>query len=249
MADTWRGLTTRERARTIGAVAASALFRWACFGGMILLSLLGEARPAPRVPDLLIDRIPYVAWVDHWNYWLWIAAYFPLGFVLLGIAPRRFCRFMVACGAISLLRGACVLFTGLGPVHGADVNVVRLAEPGMLWTAFRELVDPIGVLGRHSAHLYLTKDLFFSGHTATTFLLLLYLWPWRRLRRVMFLLHAAVVASLFLGHVHYTIDVVGAWAITFAVFALFEGCPGLLRGRPTEGRSPSGCSRDGGTPG
>ena len=231
----WRGLHGRRLARTIAVVAGCAAFRWACFAGMILLSLIAEARAAPRVPDLVLDSIPYVEVVNHWNYWLWVAAYFPLGFVLLFLSPGRFSRFMVTCGILSLLRGACVLFTGLGPTLGADLNTVRLAEPGMLWTAFRELLDPIGVLGRHSAHLYLTKDMFFSGHTSTTLNLLLYLWPWRRLRYAMLTLHLLVVASLFLGHIHYTIDVVGAWAITFAVYALIEGFPGICPRRPATG--------------
>jgi membrane-associated phospholipid phosphatase len=77
---------------------------------------------------------------------------------------------------------------------------------------------------------YLTKDLFFSGHTATTFLLLLYVWPWRRLRAAALAGHVLVVASVFLAHLHYTIDVAGAYAIAFAIFALREGWP--RRGAP-----------------
>jgi membrane-associated phospholipid phosphatase len=95
----------------------------------------------------------------------------------------------------------------------------------MFWTAFREIVDPTGVFFRDSANLYLTKDLFFSGHTATTLLVFLYFLPFRRLRWVALALHLVVVASLFFGHIHYTIDVIGAWAITFALFALREGWP------------------------
>jgi membrane-associated phospholipid phosphatase len=42
----------------------------------------------------------------------------------------------------------------------------------------------------------------------------------------------AVTASVMLSHIHYSIDVVGAWAITFAIFALREGWP-------APGRRPS----------
>lgn len=71
-------------------------------------------------------------------------------------------------------------------------------------------------------HAYLTKDLFFSGHTATTFLLLLYLWHRRRLRWVALAAHAIVVATVILAHLHYSIDIVGAWAITYCIFAWRE---------------------------
>jgi hypothetical protein len=216
-------------------ILGCGLFRWVCFAAMILLALHGEARPAPRVPDLVIDNIPYVEVVDHWNYWLWIAAYGAMGIALLAVSPARFCRFLITGGILSLIRGVCILLTGLGPVRGEDVNVERLAEPGMIRTAFFELIDPTGVLVRKSAHLYLTKDLFFSGHTATLFLVTLYLWPWPRLRWTALILHFAVVASVFLGHIHYTIDVVGAWAITFAVFVLREGY-GTGRQRVLEAR-------------
>jgi len=207
----------------VARILACGVFRWVCFAVMILLALHGEARPAPRVPDLVIDHVPYVEWVDHWNYWFWLAAYASMSAALLVVGPVRFCRFLVTGGILSLVRGVCILLTGLGPVRGADVNAERLAEPGMIRTAFFELIDPSGVLVRKSAHLYLSKDLFFSGHTATLFLVTLYLWPWPRLRWIALTLHFAVVATVFLGHIHYTIDVVGAWAITFAVFVLREG--------------------------
>jgi hypothetical protein len=221
----WKGLSGAELMRTIGLVVGSTAFRWLCFAVMIWLALHGEARPAPRVPDLVIDNVPYVEIVDRWNYWFWVIAYGSMGISLLVVSPRVFCHFMITGGILSLIRGVCILFTGLGPLRGDDVNAVRLEEPGMLWTAFFELIDPTGVLVRRSAHLYLTKDLFFSGHTATLFLVTLYLWRWPRLRWTSMTLHFLVVATIFLGHIHYTIDVIGAWAITFSLFVLREGRP------------------------
>ena len=70
---------------------------------------------------------------------------------------------------------------------------------------------------------YLTKDLFFSGHTATTFVLLLYLWRFPRLRVPATVAHVAVVASVLFSHLHYAIDVAGAYAVAFSIFVLREG--------------------------
>jgi membrane-associated phospholipid phosphatase len=72
---------------------------------------------------------------------------------------------------------------------------------------------------------YLTKDLFFSGHTATTFLLALYLWRFPRARLLAVLGHVLVVLSVLFSHLHYGIDVVGGYAVALAVFALREGWP------------------------
>ena len=45
--------------------------------------------------------------------------------------------------------------------------------------------------------------------------------------------HLLVVATVFLAHLHYSIDVIGAYAITFSVFVLAEAdLRGLLGTRP-----------------
>jgi hypothetical protein len=219
----WRGRTVAEVKALIGRVAAAAAFRWGCFATMIWLGLHAERRAAPRVPDLIIDGIRYIPWVNHWNYFLWLAAYIPGSIVLLGIDPKRTIRFMVTGGIISLLRGACVLLTGLGALSGEDAYGPRLTDAETFREAFFSLINPIAVFFDNSANIYLTKDLFFSGHVATTFLLILYAWPYRAFRNVLLVLHVLVVLSLFFGHIHYSIDVVGAYAITFAVFVLREG--------------------------
>ena len=202
-------------------VLGAVLFRVVCFAAMVWLALLAEARPAPSLPDALLAHVPYVAWVDRWNYALWTAAYLPVALLLLARDARRFCRYMVVSGLLALVRGACILATGLGPTRGADVNAGM--DAGARWHAFVHLASPVGVLGDNTPHAYLTKDLFFSGHTATTLLLLLYVWRYPRLRTAMLVGHLLVVASVFLAHLHYTIDVVGAYAVTFSLFVLCEG--------------------------
>jgi hypothetical protein len=205
------------------SVAGALAFRYAAYAAMTALALRAEMRPAPTLPDALLARLPYVPWIDRANYWIWLAVYLPLAAFLLWSAPRRWVRYMVTGGLVSLARGATIALTGLGvpdPAH---------AGPGIgdrdFGTAFAELLSPIGVFDRGAIAAYLTKDLFFSGHVATTFLLWLYLRGHSRLAPVALAASLAVTGSVMLSHIHYSIDVVGAWAVTFAIFALREGWP------------------------
>lgn len=205
------------------ALAGAVAFRWACYAIMTALALWNETRPAPTVPDLVLERLPYLPWVDRANYFLWLCLYLPLALALLLAEPRRWVRYMVTGGLVSLARGATIALTGLGAPDPAH------AGPGIggrgFWSAFAELVSPLGVFQRDAIAATLTKDLFFSGHAATTFLLWLYLRHRPGLRWAALGAHLAVVASVMLSHLHYAIDVVGAWAVTFALYVLREGWP------------------------
>ncbi len=203
-------------------LAGALAFRFVCYAAMTAAAVWAERRPAPgALPDLVLGALPYVESVARANYLLWLALYVPLTAAFLVSEPRRWVRYMVTGGLVSLARGLTIALTGLGPPDPAH------AGPGLgdrgAWSAWLELVSPWGVFAGGSAQAFLTKDLFFSGHTATTFLLLLYLWPRPRLRWLALAAHLAVVASVLLARLHYAIDVAGAWAFTFAIFALREG--------------------------
>jgi hypothetical protein len=209
------------------AIAGALAFRYAAYAAMTALALQAELRPAPTLPDAVLSRLPYVPWVDRANYWIWLGVYLPLAAALLWREPRRWVRYMVTGGLVSLARGVTIALTGLGvpdPAH---------AGPGIgardFGAAFAELLSPVGVFDRGAIAAYLTKDLFFSGHVATTFLLWLYLRGRSRLAPVALAASLAVTASVMLAHIHYSIDVVGAWAITFAIFAWREGWPAPRR--------------------
>jgi hypothetical protein len=202
-------------------VALALAFHYACFATMLWLTLLAEARPAPSLPDLLLPHVPYVAWVDRYNYALWVVAHIPFALYLVWRDRERFVRYSVTAGLLALVRGLSILATGLGPVRGADINAGLDAEAR--WRAFWEIVFLRGVFTDNTPSLYLTKDLFFSGHAATTLLLVLYVWPRRELRWAALVGHVLVVLSVFLAHLHYTIDVIGAYAVTFSLFVLREG--------------------------
>ena len=218
-------------------ILAASAFRYAAYAAMTAMALWAERRPAPTLPDLALSWLPYVPWVDRLNYVLWLVAYLPLALALLLGDPARWVRYMVAGGLVSLARGVTIALTGLGPPDPAR------AGPGIggrsFAEAFAELLSPLGVFGRDAIPAYLTKDLFFSGHVATTFLLFLYLRDRPRLRWVALAATAAVTASVLLARIHYAIDVVGAWAVTFAVYALREGWPGPAVSPSRGGPRPS----------
>ncbi|HRN26536.1 MAG: hypothetical protein IT276_00595 [Ignavibacteriaceae bacterium] len=65
----------------------------------------------------------------------------------------------------------------------------------------------------------LTKDLFFSGHTATLFIL--FLVSEKKVFKIIFLISTIAVAiTVLLQHVHYTIDVFAAIFFTYACYKL-----------------------------
>ena len=205
------------------AIAGAFAFRYAAYAAMTALAIWAEMRPAPTLPDALLAHLPYVPWIDRANYWIWLAVYLPLTVALLLAEPRRWVRYMVTGGLVSLTRGVTIALTGLGVPDPAQ------AGPGIgardFGAAFAELLSPLGVFDRGAIAAYLTKDLFFSGHVATTFLLWLYLRGRSPLAPIALAANLAVTASVLLSHIHYSIDVVGAWAITFAIFVLREGWP------------------------
>jgi PAP2 superfamily C-terminal len=71
----------------------------------------------------------------------------------------------------------------------------------------------------------LTKDLFFSGHTATLFLLHL-LMEKKIAKRIFLVLTFVIALSVILQHVHYFIDVFAAPFFTFGCFSIVKNIRG-----------------------
>lgn len=77
------------------------------------------------------------------------------------------------------------------------------------------LVDPIGNF--FYGEKFVTKDLFFSGHTSTVFLLYLCL-PGKKDKKIALAITVIVGFLLLVQHVHYTLDVLGAFLFAWMAF-------------------------------
>lgn len=208
----------------------SIVWRYATHSAMLLISILGEGTAAPTLYDRVLAYTPMVPIINRYNYHIWLVAYVPVAVWLAFVNRRRFIDFMYVGGVVSLIRGVTIFLTSLGPVNGQDINAGKPLS--VLFQGWLDIVNPISALTSPAVDIYLTKDLFFSGHTASTFLLWLYCRPFKNISTVALVAHVVVVASVFFSHIHYTIDVVGAWAITYAVFALAENYSGLSAQSP-----------------
>jgi hypothetical protein len=149
-----------------------------------------QARPGIRLPD------PFLAWLPAYDVsgLTFGTIYLGIGAALVYLLPRP-ARLLRALWAYWLLQ-VCRLLTLL---------LVPLAPPLQL----RLLHDPLVDRLFYAAPTPITHDLFFSGHTATLFLLACCVpvgW-----RRYALLAGSALVGLLVLiQHVHYTYDVVAA---------------------------------------
>jgi membrane-associated phospholipid phosphatase len=94
-----------------------------------------------------------------------------------------------------------------------SINLVPLDPPiGLI-----PLIDPIS--NSFYGKTFITKDLFYSGHTSTIFLMFLCFRRWWD--RLLALVGSLVVGGLLLvQHVHYTIDVLGAFVFTYPLYWL-----------------------------
>ncbi|MDR3519641.1 MAG: phosphatase PAP2-related protein [Candidatus Pacebacteria bacterium] len=66
--------------------------------------------------------------------------------------------------------------------------------------------------------IFTGNDLFFSGHTGLPFLLALMFWDDKMLRYIFLGFSLILGTAVLLGHLHYSIDVLSAFFITYAIF-------------------------------
>jgi PAP2 superfamily C-terminal len=171
-----------------------------------------EVRPGVVLPDAVLAAIPArdMTWV---TFALLYAGILTAVAALLPY-PRRLMLGLQSYVVLVVLRMVVMSVTPLE------------APPGMI-----VLRDPlVQILGGTGAPL--TKDLFFSGHTSTMFLLSL-LAPGRVTRSFFLVCTVAVGACVLWQHVHYTVDVLAAPLFAYASYA---GVSRLHARR----RSPSG---------
>lgn len=106
-------------------------------------------------------------------------------------------------------------FTLLCLARMISITMVPLDPPDGLI----RLNDPLTSLVYGGKDKFITKDLFFSGHTSNMFLM--YLCLQKRSDKILGLIASLLVAVLVLiQHVHYTVDVLFAFLFTYLIFRI-----------------------------
>jgi membrane-associated phospholipid phosphatase len=111
-----------------------------------------------------------------------------------------FFRFATAYIIMNLLRMSCIL---IFPLEAPD-NLVPLHDPFINFMYKSEDV---------------VRDLFFSGHTSTVFLIYL-VFRYSGVKWLALLIVISIAIMLLIQHVHYTIDVLGAFPFTYLSYRL-----------------------------
>ncbi len=203
----WQDRSFRLRAALTGPALALALLAMSRFLGWV------EGRHGAVLPDPLLALVPPrdVSW---------------LAFLAIYVA--------VAASLVPLVRRPADLVLAL---HAYMVMVAfRIA---VMWAA--PLDPPIGIIGLRDplaetlrAGQVLTRDLFFSGHVSTIFLLSLVARD-RWLRAFLLALAGLAAACVLWQHVHYTVDVLAAPVFAYAAWRAARWLRSLGRTGPPSG--------------
>ncbi|MCH7515888.1 MAG: hypothetical protein IIB08_01955 [Bacteroidetes bacterium] len=130
--------------------------------------------------------------------------YLSLGIAIISFAAKPDLLF-IALQSYSLLLIFRMIVMYVTPLEAPE-NMLSLDDPFVQFFGARKI---------------LTKDLFFSGHTATLFLF--FLIADKKYLKVVFLIFTFIVAlAVLLQHVHYTIDVVVAPVFAYVSYSIFK---------------------------
>ncbi len=151
------------------------------------------------VGDSLFSIIPHLDLSYFYFGGIWIIALLGI-FYAIYKEPKKIPLSITALSIFFIIRGICISSTHIGiPPDHIIPNI-----------------EGIGVLQ------FFRNDLFFSGHTGIPFLISLLVWKdifWRNIFLIASVIMAFTVLSMRL---HYSIDIIGAYFITYGVFHISE---------------------------
>ena len=184
-----------ELALSVGALLAAMAFNHRADG---YIERVGNH--APVSPDLILRHLPGVD--VSTLYWWGAAAFVAFATVYALLRERPRLAYFARAYAVLVFARACLMV--LTPLHIPDGAIS--VDAGVIH-------DSIGTM------LTVHHDLFFSMHTASPFLAcLLFRERWASL--VCFAFALLMAATVLLLKTHYSLDVAGAFLVTYALFKL-----------------------------
>lgn len=157
-----------------------------------------EQRPGALLDDPVLRILP----AKDFSEIIFFLIYLSLFYVIARsfFSPAVFIRFLSSYALVILMRVVTLYIVPLDP----PANLILMPDP----------LTPF-----FSGAQALTRDLFFSGHTATAFLVFLSLTG--KAEKAVALAVVAVIALLLLfQHIHYTIDVVAAIPFAYLCYKI-----------------------------
>jgi hypothetical protein len=187
----------------IGVLAGGIVFLFAAYGFYMNLGWYADHRVLPASSDWLLERLPIVNVVPLLS-WGWLALHvYAVGTALL-YYPRKLPFLFFLLGMYLCVR---TVFVFLSPI-GAPESILHMGELDLLFPY---------VVGVYTFQ----NEFIFSGHTAMPFLFALFFET--RLQKVLMLAGSVAMAiAVLLTRNHYTVDVISAWFMGYAIFVLSE---------------------------
>jgi hypothetical protein len=159
-------------------------------------SLYVDRSASTHVSDILLDNLPVKNVNFIVNEVVWLFIWFSV--FLLAIKPQRIPYVLKNVALFIFIRSIFISLTHLGPI------------PDHSFLSKHDILSSIAS----------GNDMFFSGHTGMPFLLALIFWDNKVLRYILIFASVLFGASMILGHLHYTIDVVAAFFITHSIYRI-----------------------------
>lgn len=159
-----------------------------------------ETRKGIQINDLLLNNIPSIDFSIPIFIVIWSTALLLIYRIVK--SPDLFLQFLLSFILLSISRIISISLFSLDPPDGLIA-----------------IKDPISSIFYGGKEVFITKDLFYSGHTATQFLMFL---SFRKKRdKIITGLTSFLIAIMVLyQHVHYTIDVIAAIPFAYSVYYL-----------------------------
>jgi hypothetical protein len=148
-----------------------------------------QARQGFAINDFFLARIT----ARNFSWYIFPLIYSVIAICLINVSfyPELLLRSLQAYGILMIIRIFSLFILPLEP----ESSLIPLEDP---------FIGKLFYSGK-----LITKDLFFSGHISTMFLMIL-INPVRQLRPFLIVATVLVASFILIQHVHYTIDVVAA---------------------------------------
>ena len=154
-------------------------------------------RASSSVTDIILSNIPVYDLDGLFVYGTFLLTFFV--FFVSFQEPKRIPFVGKSASLFWTIRAAFVTMTHLGPFPS-------------------QIVIHSDILSKFS----FAGDLFFSGHTGMPFLMALIFWRNKIIRNIFLCFSFGFAVTVLLAHLHYTIDVMSAFFITYTIFHIAE---------------------------